>query len=68
MTKREFIDEIRAFADDIEKGDFHITKLGEDSGTMFGNKNYGQIWVRLNDVCTINVDLYHATDEEKEDD
>lgn len=67
MTKKEFIDEIRKFADDIENKHFHITELGEKV-TLFGNKNYGQIWVRLSDACTINIDLYHATDEERKED
>lgn len=67
MTKKEFIDEIKAFVNDIENKQYHITKLSENV-TMFGNKNYGQIWVELNDACTINVDLYHATDEERKED
>ena len=67
MTKKEFIDEIKAFVDDIENKHYHITELDEKV-TLFGNKNYGQIWVKLNDACTINIDLYHATDEERKED
>ena len=64
MTKREFIDNIRKFADDIERGEFNIINPSENA-TIFGNKNYGQIWLKINEACTINVDLYHATEEER---
>ena len=65
MTRTEFITEIRKLADDIESGTFHIMYVGKN--TIFCNKNYGQVWVRINEDCTINVDLYNATDEEKGD-
>lgn len=66
MTRTQFIREIRQMADDLEVGDFHITDLGEEA-TLFGNKNYGQIWVKVTKDCTINFDLYHSTDEEKKE-
>lgn len=64
MTRTEFIEVIRQVADDLEAGSFHIADLGENK--LFCNKNYGQIWVKVNKDCSINVDLYSATDEEKE--
>ncbi len=64
MTRTEFVAELRAIADDIEAGTFHLTNLGEN--IMFCNKNYGQIYTKLNGSCTISMDLYNATDEEKE--
>lgn len=63
MTRTEFITEIRAIADALEKGSFYIVDIGKN--TIFCNKNYGQVWVRVNEGCSINVDLYSATDEEK---
>ena len=63
MTRTEFIAEIRALADDLEKGTFHITDIGEN--TIFCNRNYGEVWVKLNEGCTISVKLFSATEEEK---
>lgn len=63
MTRTEFIAEIRAMADDLEKGTYHITDIGKN--TIFCNKNYGQVWVKLNEDCSVQVDLFRATDEEK---
>lgn len=63
MTRTEFIKAIREYANKIEQGEFSLFEIGEN--TVFGNKNYGQIWCKVNNDCTINFDLYHATDEEK---
>lgn len=63
MTRTEFIAEIRALADDLEKGTFHITDIGKN--TIFCNRNYGEVWVKLNEDSTISVNLFRATEEEK---
>lgn len=63
MTRTEFIAELRAMADDLECGNFHITDIGKNK--IFCNKNYGQVWVKLSEECSVNVDLYSATDEER---
>lgn len=63
MTRTEFITAIRAMADDLDSGNFHILDIGEN--TIFCNKNYGEVWVKLAKDTTIHVDLYSATDEEK---
>ena len=66
MTKAEFIAEIRAMADDLEKGTFHFMNLGEQT-YIFGNRNYGEVSIKLNDVTSMSVNLYTATNEEKEE-
>ena len=63
MTRTEFIKAIREYADKIEKGEFSVFEIGKN--TVFGNKNYGQIWCEVNDGCTICFSLYNATEEEK---
>ena len=65
MTRTEFIKEIRELADKLEQGNFHIMDVGVN--TMFCNKNYGQIWARINENCTVSIDLYNATEEEKKE-
>lgn len=66
MIRTDFIGTLRQMADDLEKGSFFIANIGEKA-TLFGNKNYGQIWVHLTEECTISFDLYRATEEEKKD-
>ncbi len=66
MTKTEFIAEIRAMADDLEKGTFHFVNLGEHT-YIFGNRNYGEVSIKLNDITSMSVNLYTATNEEKEE-
>lgn len=64
MNRTEFIAELKALIEDIEKGTFHITEI-DGGNRIFCNRNYGQIWTTVNEGCTISFDLYHATDEEK---
>ena len=66
MTKTEFIAELRALVDDLEKGTFHFTNLGEQT-YIFGNRNYGEVSIKLNDVTSMSVKLYTATAEEREE-
>ena len=63
MTRTEFIKAIRAMADDLEKETLHILDIEEN--TIFCNKNYGEVWVKLAKNTTMHVHLYSATDEEK---
>lgn len=63
MTRTEFIKAIREYADKVEKGEYSMFETGKN--TVFGNKNYGQIWCEVNNGCTISFDLYNATEEEK---
>lgn len=64
MNRAEFISELRMIADDIERGHFHIADFGKN--TIFANKHYGEVWVKINENCTISVDLFNEDDEEKE--
>lgn len=66
MTKAEFIAELRAMADDLEKGTFHVIDLREHT-YIFGNRNYGEVSIKLNDATSMSVNLYTATNEEKEE-
>lgn len=65
MTKKEFIDEIRQFADELEKGGFGLLYL--ESGYFFGNRNYGELNIEIAKGVNASIYLYSATDEEKED-
>lgn len=66
MTQTEFIAELRAMADDLEKGTFHFTHLADGESYIFGNRNYGEVNIKLNQVTSISVNLYRSTDEERE--
>ena len=63
MTRTEFIKELRAMADAVEKGTFGFLDIGGDY--IFANRNYGEFKVKINDHTTINTVLFEATDEEK---
>ena len=65
MTRTEFIEALRAMADDLEQCNYHIINIGDN--TIFANKNYGQVWAKIGNGCTINVDLFSATEEEKKE-
>lgn len=64
MTKKEFIDEIRKFADELENGGFGFVYL--ESGYIFGNKNYGELNIEITKGVNASIYLYTATDEEKD--
>lgn len=63
MTKAEFIKAIREMADELEKGGYKLIDL--PSGYIFANRNYGEVYCKVADGISINVSLFHATDEEK---
>lgn len=63
MTKKEFIDEIRKFADELEKGTFGFVYL--ESGYIFGNMNYGELHLEIAKGIDVSAYLYSATEEER---
>lgn len=66
LTKKEFIQKIRDFADLIEKGEYATIWL-ENGGQIFGNRNFGSVSIPVTTGCRIEVDLYMATQEEREE-
>ena len=65
MNKREFIEQLRTMADQLEQGSFHFIDL--PTGWIFGNKNYGEVSMNLAEGVYVKVNLYHADEDEKED-
>ena len=63
MTRKEFITEIKTLAEKLENGDFYFMNIGKNM--IFANQHYGQVWVKINDDCSIEVDLFHESEEEK---
>ena len=66
MTKTEFIKTIREFANTLEANDYQFINLPEDGGYVFGNRNYGELVIQLNKFTEIKVNLFTATEEERE--
>lgn len=56
MTKQEFIKELRKMADKLENDDFHFINL--KNGYIFGNRNYGQVSVKVAEGVSMKVNLY----------
>lgn len=65
MTKKEFIDEIRKFADELENGGFGFVYL--ESGYIFGNRNYGELHLEIAKGIDVSAYLYSSTEEERGD-
>ena len=65
MTKKEFIDEIRKFAYELENGGFGFVYL--ESGYIFGNRNYGELHLEIAKGIDVSAYLYSATEEERGD-
>lgn len=65
MTKKEFIDEIRKFANELENGGFGFVYL--ESGYIFGNRNYGELHLEIAKGIDVSAYLYSATEEERGD-
>ena len=64
MNKNEFIQAIRSMADEIEQGRFKFIDLANGS-YIFGNRNYGEVNVKVADGVAISVRLFTADDDEK---
>lgn len=65
MTKKEFIDEIRKFANELENGGFGFVYL--ESGYIFGNRNYGELHLEIAKGIDVSAYLYSSTEEERGD-
>lgn len=65
MNKREFIKAIREMADELEKGNWKMINI--KSGYIFGNKNYGEINLKVAEGLNISVNLYYADEDEKKE-
>lgn len=63
MTKQEFIKELRMMADNLEKDSYHFIDL--DGGYIFGNRNYGELDIKVAKGVSIKVYLYRKGDDEK---
>lgn len=63
MNKTEFIQAIREMADELEKG--HHKFIDMDGGYIFGNRNYGEVNIKVAPGVNISINLYNATEEEK---
>lgn len=64
MTKTEFIESMQNFIDELKEGSWGCFDPSKGV-TLFGNKNYGEIWIDVSESCTIHAKLYTATEEEK---
>lgn len=65
MTKKEFIDEIRKFANELENGGFGFVYL--ESGYIFGDRNYGELYLEIAKGIDVSAYLYSSTEEERGD-
>lgn len=65
MAKKEFIDEIRKFANELENGGFGFVYL--ESGYIFGNMNYGELHLEIAKGIDVSAYLYSSTEEERGD-
>ena len=65
MNRTEFIRELRAMADNLEKGHFYTIDI--DENTIVANRNYGEVWLRFNKGLTMNIHLFSATDYERKE-
>ena len=63
MNQKQFIENLRAMADDLENGGYHFMDL--ESGYLFGNRNYGEVSVEVSKGVHITVKLYSSSDDEK---
>lgn len=64
MTRTEFIKSIRELVDKLESGNFYFGDISDDV-RIFCNQHYGQIWAKVGKGITVNVDLFHESEEEK---
>ena len=64
MNKKEFIQAIRSMADEIEQGHFKFIDLANGS-YVFGNRNYGEVNIKVADGVGISVRLFTADEEKK---
>lgn len=64
MTKTEFMESATDFMASIYEGSYGFIDL--ESGFIFANKNYGEIVAHIAPGVDIHINLYQATEEEKE--